>query len=63
MSIEKRVQNYKREQLNIVVKQLTEKQKIFFHRIYGDRVSDDDLIPAIKVCERTIIKKKEAKTS
>ena len=50
------VETFKRGLLTEALKQCTEEQQAFFHRIFPEGVSEDKLVGAIDLCRRTIRK-------
>lgn len=53
-----KIETFKRGLLKEALEQCTENQQAFFHRIFPDGVSEDKLVGAIDLCERTIRKNK-----
>ena len=54
--MEKEVKAFRREQLDKLLSQCSEKEQAFFHRIFPNGVPEDKLQNAMRLVERTVIK-------
>ena len=57
----KRIDDFKKEQLRLLLNQCTSEQINFFNRMYGsiDEIKQEKILHAIRQCERQIEKNKE----
>lgn len=56
-----KVEAFKRGLLKEALEQCTEDQQAFFHRIFPKGVPEKDIVNAIDLCERTILKNQSKK--
>ena len=55
-AVNKEVEDFKRNLLAKRLLQCTKKQQEFFNKVYPNGVSEDSLVSAIDLCDRTIAK-------
>ena len=60
LTVKERVEAFKRQLLTEALAQLPEENVKRFHQIFPKGVKEEDLVNAIELCERTILKNKKS---